>query len=743
MYRGKMIVAFFVALAWTMAFAGQRIEVTDENAGTNCTYAGKKIQVFDDNNTPDPGDDTLLDTDYVCNGAPGTNGNDGSDGHNALVNITNEPAGSNCANGGKKIESGLDNGDGGGIADNGILEAGEVDATNYVCNGLDGADGQDGADGTDGFTSITVTDDQVGANCDAYGNGGTRIRSGLDNGDGGGNPRNGTLEDGEVDSTAYICNGADGADGSDGANGHNALVNITTEPAGSNCTAGGKKIESGIDDGLPTGTADNGILDAGEVDATTYICNGVDGANGHNALVNITIEPAGSNCTAGGKKIESGIDLNDNGTLDAGEITDTDYICNGLDGADGSNGHSSLANVTDEPAGLNCENGGKKIETGVDLNDNGVLDAGEIVSSFYVCNGINGSNGTGYNALVAVTNEPEGVNCANGGKKIETGLDVNSNGTLDPLEVNDTDYVCNGANGIDGTSGHNSITQIDNSVGTNCDQFGNGGLRIRSGIDLDDDNTLDDTEVTSEAYLCNGANGEDGANGTSCTVTDNGDGTKTIMCEDGTSVTVSDGTDGANGADGQDGTDGEDGKNALVAVSDEPAGENCENGGKKIETGIDDDGDGVLDPEEVDDTEYVCNGTDGQDGQDGTDGETGPQGAQGEPGQDGEDGTDGSNALVNVSPEEPGENCENGGIKIETGTDYDNDGILGVNEVANTRYVCNGADGATADQIEVTGGGGCSLVTTEAEGQNADGMSALVTLLLLAMAFSLRRATVR
>ncbi len=42
----------------------------------------------------------------------------------------------------------------------------------------------------------------------------------------------------------------------------------------------------------------------------------------------------------------------------------------------------------------------------------------------------------------------------------------------------------------------------------------------------------------------NGTDGTDGTDGTSCTVTDNGDGTKTITCDDGTSVTVTDGADG-------------------------------------------------------------------------------------------------------------------------------------------------------------------------------------------------------
>jgi hypothetical protein len=53
-----------------------------------------------------------------------------------------------------------------------------------------------------------------------------------------------------------------------------------------------------------------------------------------------------------------------------------------------------------------------------------------------------------------------------------------------------------------------------------------------------------------------GAPGADGADGTSCTVTDNLDGSRTISCTDGTSATVSDGAPGADGADGLPGVDG-------------------------------------------------------------------------------------------------------------------------------------------------------------------------------------------
>jgi hypothetical protein len=58
--------------------------------------------------------------------------------------------------------------------------------------------------------------------------------------------------------------------------------------------------------------------------------------------------------------------------------------------------------------------------------------------------GVNGINGL--NALIKTTTESAGVNCTNGGTKIETGLDTNGNGILDTVEINaaQTKYVCNG-----------------------------------------------------------------------------------------------------------------------------------------------------------------------------------------------------------------------------------------------------------------------------------------------------------
>ena len=69
-----------------------------------------------------------------------------------------------------------------------------------------------------------------------------------------------------------------------------------------------------------------------------------------------------------------------------------------------------------------------------------------------------------------------------------------------------------------------------------------------------------------------------------------------------------DGADGTNGRDGTDGTDGTNGLNSLITTLIEQPGENCANGGYKIEVGLDDNNNGQLDASEVDATEFLCNG---------------------------------------------------------------------------------------------------------------------------------------
>src|ERR1035437_4679502 len=68
-------------------------------------------------------------------------------------------------------------------------------------------------------------------------------------------------------------------------------------------------------------------------------------------------------------------------------------------------------------------------------------------------NGANGANGiNGQSTLVAMPPEAPGKNCANGGTRIDAGLDSNGNGLLDTTEINHTQYVCNGAVGSTGAA---------------------------------------------------------------------------------------------------------------------------------------------------------------------------------------------------------------------------------------------------------------------------------------------------
>jgi uncharacterized protein (TIGR03382 family) len=226
------------------------------------------------------------------------------------------------------------------------------------------------------------------------------------------------------------------------ANPCTASASVTTEPAGANCAEGGARIQSYCDlDG-------DGQVDAGEVVSTAYAC---DGADGLGSVIATSVEPPGANCADGGVRVDSGADTDADGTLDASEITDTTYVCNGSDGTDGTD---ALVVTTAEPPGANCADGGVRVDSGLDDDGDGVLAPSEIDSTEYVCNGGDGSDGTdgtdGASALVSTSEEPAGDNCAAGGTRIDVGVDADSDGTLSASEITDTSFVCNGADGSGG-----------------------------------------------------------------------------------------------------------------------------------------------------------------------------------------------------------------------------------------------------------------------------------------------------
>jgi len=103
---------------------------------------------------------------------------------------------------------------------------------------------------------------------------------------------------------------------------------------------------------------------------------------------------------------------------------------------------------------------------------------------------------------------------------------------------------------------------------------------------------------------------------------------------------------GPEGKQGEQGGQGVQGLTSLVNLTDELPGANCAVGGKRVDTGIDSNADGILDADEVTDTAYVCNGDQGVEGPQGIQGETGLQGPQGEDGYVGAAGPRGFTGLA-------------------------------------------------------------------------------------------------
>ena len=430
-----------------------------------------------------------------------------------------------------------------------------------------------GEDDTDAFsTPLIASRPATPTECPQ---GGVVTLSGIDaNGDG-------ALADAEVASTQVICNADSGDPGDPGDPGLNALVLVTAEPAGANCQFGGQKVETGLDANR------DGALDTDEVESTSYVCDGPPGPDGLSYLVR-TSTAVGNACEAQGLVIQSGLDTDRNGTLDDGEVTSETIVCAGVEGFD------VLVDIAVEAPGVNCSAGGQRLRRGVDRNRSGQLDPAEVEDTTYICNPVA--------TLILTSSISPGAECANGGVRIETGLDADASGTLEPSEVNATRVLC------EGTDGLIALVAVS-TVAAGAGPCLNGGQRIDSGVDTNVNGVLDPAEITSTSYACSASPGAAGR---------------------GTSA---------------------------VRISSEPAGPNCANGGTRIETGPDTNGDGALQTAEVTETRFACSG-------------------------------DNSAALIDVQPIPAGAVCLNGGQRILEGLDLNGNGTLDAAEVTSTTDIC-------------------------------------------------------
>lgn len=264
-----------------------------------------------------------------------------------------------------------------------------------------------------------------------------------------------------------------------------------------------------------------------------------------------------------------------------------------------------------------CPDGGVLVSLGEDSNPDGVLDENdELLPPVYICKGQNGDDGC---KMLAVPSLNSSAECKPS-VTISSGLDCNDDGNIDSatdttlcygkkgangsIQI-DSDNAENGESGPDGNDGKTSeLVVTEEPAGEHCAA---GGTKIENRFDENENGEFEESEIIVK-YICNGespqgSQGEQGNQGIAGT--DGKDGAQGAKGERGDK-----GETGEAGIDGEPGEDGADGYDSLLSVVDEPAGDNCSNGGKKFLSGIDTDRNGVLDESEVKNSYYICNGED-------------------------------------------------------------------------------------------------------------------------------------
>ncbi|MFP2930429.1 hypothetical protein ACLESO_35570 [Pyxidicoccus sp. 3LG] len=208
---------------------------------------------------------------------------------------------------------------------------------------------------------------------------------------------------------------------------HEARTRFVPEPPGDHCAHGGTAVLTGLD------LDDDGELDDGEVRSTDYTCaTPVPGM-----LVRTRPVPPGDRCPLGGQVSHAGHDTNGDGVLDDTEIVREVYGC--------TEAAPVLVRLTPLPPLVGfCNTEGTEVEAGPDLNRDGELDAGEVQAYARHC----------LNRIVVRARqrpEPAGSQCTTAGTAVLVGADSDGDGTLGDNEAHGTLYVCQPTHTFDGT----------------------------------------------------------------------------------------------------------------------------------------------------------------------------------------------------------------------------------------------------------------------------------------------------
>lgn len=111
-------------------------------------------------------------------------------------------------------------------------------------------------------------------------------------------------------------------------------------------------------------------------------------------IVDVVPVDPGPDCPAGGVRLDEGRDRDYDGVLDDDEVDSSHFVCNGDPGDPGEDGHSVIQSASQDPPSDTCPNGGWRVVSGLDLDDNGRLAPGEVEQEILLCNGDDGDDGT-------------------------------------------------------------------------------------------------------------------------------------------------------------------------------------------------------------------------------------------------------------------------------------------------------------------------------------------------------------
>jgi len=168
-------------------------------------------------------------------------------------------------------------------------------------------------------------------------------------------------------------------------------------------------------------------------------------------------------CSHGGIEIHTGIDTNQNGLLDEDEINNSQELCH----ADTS---LMLTSVDALELESECFYGGNRLRIGYDENENGSLENAEVIQTNLFC-----AQKLSLNLALLVYNSAlidPGEACSAGGKKLSSGIDLNGNRVLDLDEVSDVEYLCD----YDGPI--RPYQYIDDCEYSSCDLIDAGSPRV-------------------------------------------------------------------------------------------------------------------------------------------------------------------------------------------------------------------------------------------------------------------------